>query len=79
VGVAHKKTEYGSYTNNIDNSAQYNDKWEWLYISLQMWIYAPLQTDKWVWLHIRSQKVSGRGSQRSYSELLNVYIVKLIN
>ena len=50
----------------IDNAAQYNDKAEWLYVSLQMWIYASLQTDKWAWLHVCLQKVSGYGSsQRS--------------
>ena len=38
-----------------------------------------LQTDKWAWLHICFQKVSRHGSHRSYSELLHVQIVKIIN
>ena len=58
VGVFHRKKTM-TLAIAIDNAAQYNDKGEWLYVSLQMWIHAPLQTDKWVWLHICLQKVSG--------------------
>ena len=61
-GVARKKLDYSTIT--IDNAAQYNNKGEWLYVSLQTWIYAPLQTDKLVWLHVCLQKVSGHGSQK---------------
>ena len=61
VGVTHRKQAV-SLTIAIDNAVQYNDKGEWLYVSLQTWICAPLQTDKWVWLHIYLQKISGLGS-----------------
>ena len=63
--MARKKQS--TLTITIDNAAQCNNKGEWLYVRLQKWIYGPLQTDKWEWLHICLQKVSGRGSQRSYS------------
>ena len=43
--------------------------------SLQTWIYACLQTVKWAWLHIC---LSGHGSQRSYSALLHIHVIKFL-
>ena len=74
--MAHRKQTM-TLTIAIYSAAQYNDKGEWLYVSLQTWIYVPLQTDKWVWLYICLQKVSGRGSQRSYYKLLHINIYQI--